>query len=196
MNKLTPEEEQQLLLECIKHDRCAGLVRQYFNLVYYTVRKIYIAKKIRFTTEDIEDRQQDVFEKLFENNKKKLRQYNRKHGLRLEGWIRLIAARTILSHLRKKKELLDDEDFRIPIEDFDNEFGGKSEDRRLDARQKLLKTVEAVENLSPPYDLVLKLDWFHWRSPEEISEILGRPVDDIYVLKSRAVKQLKKILKE
>lgn len=192
IKRLTPEQEQELLRECIKHNKCTRLVQQYYKLVFRTVQKIYIARKIPHTPEDIEDRQQDIFEKLFEKNKKRLKQYNPELGLRLDRWITLIATRTMSDHLKAKKNPLDKGDFRIPIEDSDKELGGISDDKRLDARQNLLLIAEAVENLPSPYDLVLKLGWFHGCSPKEISEILGKSVDNIYVLKSRAEKMLKK----
>ncbi len=185
-----------LLDDCIKYNRCEKLVQLYYNLIYHSVRKVYLAKRIPHTPDDIEDRLQEVFEKLYEKKMKKLRLYDPKFGLRLDGWIRLITTRTVLSHFRKRQEMLDNENFKIPIDDFVDEIAGKLEAPRLEARQRLKVVIDAVENLHPPYDLVLKLEWFHWLGPAEISEIIHRPVNEIYVIKSRAIAKLKKNLRE
>lgn len=196
MKRLGPDEEKRLLRLCVESDQCEDFVRQYYNLVYYSVKKVYDSKKSAYTHEDIEDRLQEVFERLFDGGKKKLRQYNPEFGLRLDGWIRLISAQTVLNHFRKKKEMLDFGNYRVPVEDFDSAFGNKAEGRRLDARQTLMAVRDAVEKLNSPYKIVLKLDWFHFLGPPEISEIINKPVSEVYVIKSRGISRLKKILKE
>ena len=98
------EEDCELLLRCFSGDRKAAeiLVRKFSSLVYQSVQYTIMAKHISFDRSLLEDLHNTVFLQLFESKCKKLRQYKGKNGCSLASWIRLIAVRTALNHLRKK----------------------------------------------------------------------------------------------
>lgn len=191
--KLTAEQEREILRECIEKDECYRIFRQYLNLVRSIAIKIYRSKGVSFTSADMEDRVQDVFEVLFKYNKQKLRQYDPQHGLRFEGWIRLIAAQTVLDYFKRKKEFLNitDEKIRIPVEDMDMISGEK---RAGTSAETQCIMADAIEKLPPDQKLVLKMEYFKGLSPQEIAKYLGKTVNNIYQIKTRALESLRKIL--
>ena len=95
--------DQALLAGCISGNRLTqeALVKQFSNLVYTSVQYILRARNISYCRSDLEDLHNTIFVTLFEKGCKKLRQYKGKNGCSLASWIRLIAIRTVLDHLRK-----------------------------------------------------------------------------------------------
>ncbi len=102
MKKLTPEQEDILLYECITDKECDKLVRQYWNLVYDKVRKTFHFKHAPLNQEDIEEAHQNVFVRLFDHDSRLLKEFDRKKGRSLTGWIVLIAGHTTQNYLREK----------------------------------------------------------------------------------------------
>ena len=72
------EKEQQILDECLFEDKKDGLVIEYGNLIYFTIRRTLLFYNLHFTEEDIEDFHIEVFIRLFEDNCRKLRQFDPK----------------------------------------------------------------------------------------------------------------------
>jgi hypothetical protein len=98
------EEDRQLLTRCLDGDRGASeaFVKKFSGLVYRSAQHTLILKGVAFNKQDLEDLHNTVFLQLFENNLKKLRQYQGKNGCSLSSWIRLVAVRIVLNHFRKK----------------------------------------------------------------------------------------------
>jgi len=98
------EQDRSLLSGCFADNGEARetLVRQFSNLVYQAVLHTLTAKSVQFNRHDVEDLHNNIFVKLFDNNCRKLRQYKGRNGCSLATWIRLVAVRTVLDHLRKK----------------------------------------------------------------------------------------------
>ena len=96
------KEDRELLSKCVSGDRTASemLVRRFSDLVYRAVQYTLMAKHVSFNRHDLEDLHNTVFLRLFEQGCKKLRQYQGKNGCSLASWIRMIAVRTVLDHLR------------------------------------------------------------------------------------------------
>ncbi len=195
--KLTPEEEREILNECIHNKKCEKLTRQYWNLVYKTVQKTFIYKNAPLVREEIEEVHQDVFVQLFDDDCRRLRQYREGGGRNLAGWVVLIANRTALNHLRgKDPHSILGRQYLILFEEMKEELDIKKETDRLEARQKLLKILEAADLLPTLERLVFKLHFFHELSLPEIASQLNREVGNIYTIKSRAVKRLKELTAE
>ncbi|MCP4345602.1 MAG: sigma-70 family RNA polymerase sigma factor [Desulfobacterales bacterium] len=161
MKKLTPEQEDTLLYECITNKNCDKLVRQYWNLVYDKVRKTFHFKHAPMDQADIEEAHQNVFVRLFDYDSRLLKEFDRKKGRSLTGWIVLIAGHTTLNYLRKKS--------------FDSlcEQTGESElaeDRESEDREPQLTDKisinEAVKKLPQADRIVIKLHLFGLSSKE------------------------------
>ncbi len=156
MKKLTPEQEDMLLYECITDKECDKLVRQYWNLVYDKVRKTFHFKHAPLNQEDIEEAHQNVFVRLFDHDSRLLKEFDRKKGRSLTGWIVLIAGHTTLNYLREKG--------------FDSlcEQAGEfeqAEDREPELTDKI-SIYEAVKKLPQADRIVIKLHLFGLSSKE------------------------------
>ncbi|MCK5244979.1 MAG: sigma-70 family RNA polymerase sigma factor [Desulfobacterales bacterium] len=189
------KKDRQLLSECLAGDRKASetLVQQFSDLVYRSVQYTLMTKDVSFNKFDLEDMHNTIFLKLFENRCKRLRQYQGKNGCSLASWIRMIAVRTVLDHLRKRGvDAMVWQKKRIPLEALPElkcdevEFGvqlEKTEQKRLlqDAMQKL-----------PPRDrMFMKLHFDHALSIAEIAETMQLSIGNAYTVKHRAIQRLK-----
>jgi RNA polymerase sigma-70 factor (ECF subfamily) len=197
MKKLSKEEEGKILETCVLANQCIELVRQYINLVGNVAKKTYVKKGIRYSPQDIEDRRQDVFLALFNKNKEKLRLYNPVNGLSLDGWIRLITVRSVLDYFKSRKEILNKKEpgLRIPIEDMEDDIELIAKGKHSNPERETLHKItlmDALEKLPPDQRLVLKLEYIKGLSVQEIAEITGKTVNNIYQIKNRALKRLKK----
>jgi len=197
MKRLTPEEEQKILHECITHKRCEKLSRQYWNLIYKTVEKTFIFKNAPLVREEIEEVHQDVFVQLFDDDCRRLRQYREGGGRNLAGWVILIANRTALNHLRgKDPHGILGRQYLILFEDIKQEFDIRREVNRLEARQKLLKILDTTDQLPTLERLVFKLHYVYELSLAEIASHLDKEIGNIYTIKSRAIKHLKELVED
>ena len=192
MKRLSPEEERQLLYECIVCGKKEKLVQQYWNLVYYTVRKTLTMKNVRFTHEDIEDLRNEVFVKLFDKGCWRLKQYKEELGHGLAGWIALIANRTVLNDLRKRGfNGLSRQNSKVQIEE---ELQLKQEEVDLETMEEKRLIHDAMEKLPSRDRLVLKLHYYHELSLPEVASAIHRTVVATYTIKSRAIKRLKALI--
>lgn len=120
MTMASEEETRVLLSRCFAGDRQAaeGLVRQYSSLVYYAVRNTLLVKVVSFSNQDLEDLHNTVFLALFEDHCRKLKQFEGRNGCSLASWIKLVAVRMVLDHLRRKGvNSLGYRELRIPLEE-------------------------------------------------------------------------------
>ncbi len=193
MKRLSLEEERQLLHECIVCGKKHKVVQQYWNLVYYTVRKTLTIKNVPFTGEDIEDLRSEVFVKLFDKGCWRIRQYREKLGHGLAGWIALIANRTVLNYLRKRGfDSLSWQNSKVQIEE---ELQLKQEEMDLETIEEEKRLIhDAMEKLPSRDRLVLKLHYYHELSLPEVASAIHRTVVATYTIKSRAIKRLKALI--
>ena len=189
MKRLSPEEERQLLYECIICGKKEKLVQQYWNPVYHIVRKTLTMKNVHFTHEDIEDLRNEVFVKLFDRGCRRLRQYREELGHGLAGWIALIANRTVLNYLRKKGfNSLSRKNTRVPIEEIPDL---KHKNNRLEVMEERRIIQDAMEKLPSRDRLVLKLHYYHELSLPEVASLIHTSVGAIYTIKFRAIERLR-----
>lgn len=189
------QKEKEILDECAHFNNCERLLCQYWEIVRFTVIRAFQARHVHFTQDDIEELRNDVFVRLFEHDRKKLKQYDESFGLTLRNWIRLIANQTVGMYLRKKDRIGYLGVSRlIPIEDSDEEFGSIDEMPRYDARQVLMMLEEMMKGMSHAERLVLQLHFEQGLSWQEVASALHRNINNIYQIRHRALKHLKEIL--
>lgn len=195
MKLLTPQEEAQLLEDCLQHGKKERVIQQYWVLVYNAIYKIFSLKKVPFTPEDIEDLRNLVFIRLFEKDCRRLRAYDKDAGLNLAGWIRMITVRIVLNNLKKKG--FHSLGWREKQIEYDDSLSGLfSQKRNLDAEERLCQLKKAMEELPSRDRLVLKLFYFHELSMPEIASYVHRSVANTYTIKSRALVRLKKLIEK
>ncbi|MBN1842464.1 MAG: sigma-70 family RNA polymerase sigma factor [Deltaproteobacteria bacterium] len=188
-------EDHRLLFKCLSGDRTASetLVRRFSELVYGSVQYTLMAKDVSFNRQDLEDLHNTVFLRLFEQGCKKLRQYQGKNGCSLASWIRVIAVRTVLDHLRKNGvDAMVWQKKRIPLEELpelkadDIEFKAQYEK----AEQGRLLRV-GVQRLPPRDRLFMKLHFDHGLSAAEVAEAMQLSIGNVYTIKHRVIQRLK-----
>lgn len=198
------EEESQLLHECLNLGKGDKLIRFSWNMVCFSIRKIFTLKNMQFTEDDIEDLRNEVFLRLFDKGCRKLRQYEANRGMSLRGWIRMITAQTVLLYIRKKDRsgrlgennmvFLDPDkiDANIPIPDQAMEDLNK----RFDARERLVQVTEKIRKLPYMKRLVLELHFLGGLSFQEIASLTNKKIGNIYAIRCRATEQLKEMMGE
>ena len=194
MSNETIEKERKILEDCLLRGNKQALVQEYWNLVYFTVRKIIISKNMHFSVQDIESLRNDVFIQLFDKDCKKLRQYKENLGKGLTPWIKLVAVHTTINNLKKKDPVgFSAQKARVEL-DLVQEKLGYDEEERLDARQGLIYVQEAMKQLPSRYELVLKLHYFDGLNVQKVAKIINTPVERTHTVIHRAREKLKKIL--
>jgi RNA polymerase sigma factor (sigma-70 family) len=189
------KEDRELLSKCASGDRKASetLVRRFSDLVYGSIQYTLMAKHVPFNRQDLEDLHNTVFLRLFEQGCKKLRQYQGKNGCSLASWIRMIAVRTVLDHLRKKGvDAMVWQKRRIPLEELPElkadevEFGAQIEQAE---QGRLLQ--DGMQRLPSRDRLFIKLHFDHELPVAEVAEAMHLSIGNAYTVKHRAIQRLK-----
>ena len=193
--KSSHKEDRRLLSKCFCGDRKAAeiLVRRFSGLVYRSVQYTLLKGNVSLDQPMLEDFHNTVFLQLFENNCKKLRQYQGRNGCSLATWIPLVAVRTVLNHLRKKGfDAVYRQKHRRALDDLPELRSAEMEAVAImeKAEQvRLLKT--GVQNLPPQGRLFMKLHLDQGLPVREVAEAMHISVQNAYTIKHRAIQKLK-----
>lgn len=189
--------DRELLDACFDGSRVAReeFINRFSKLVYYSIHRAFRIKGLAPGREEVEDLFGDVFLSLFDSDFAKLRSFEGRNGCSLASWIRLIAGRKAVDHLRDRhREKADARPER------DSGYAGQSDDEtpeeRFLNREKERILAEAVTRLPPDDLLFLNLYYEEEHSPERIAEILGVSVGTVYSKKHRLLEKLKKLAEE
>jgi len=189
------ETDGRLLTRCISGDREASeqFVRRFSALVYGTIRNTLIVKQTSFIPQDLEDFHNTTFLHLFEHGCKKLRQYRGKNGCSVASWIRLIAVRCVLNHLRKKGiDAIGSEKNKMSLEETcELESSWIEPWAALERKEKEYMIQNGIENLPPRDRLFMKLHFQKDLSVEEIADAMNLSIQNVYTVKHRAVERLR-----
>jgi len=184
-----------LLAKCFAGDRTGSeaLVRRFSDLVYKTVQYTLRARQVPFTGQDLEDLHNTVFLNLFERGCRKLRQYQGRNGCSLATWIRLVAVRIILNHLRTKgPDAAFGQKKRISIDELAPMQGGEADALTLVERaeqERLLQ--EGIQNLTPRERMFVKLHFRQGLPVEQVARTMQMSIENAYTVKHRTVQRLK-----
>jgi RNA polymerase sigma factor (sigma-70 family) len=189
------EQDRQLLSKCISGDRNASeiLVRRFSDLIYKSVQCTLLTKHVSFSSEDLEDFHNTVFLQLFEQRCKKLRQYEGKNGCSLASWIRLVAVRIVLNHLRKRgMDAMLWQKKRVALEDIAELRGEEMEPGSSMAAAEQERLVrDGIQSLPPRDRLFMKLHFDEGLPVEEVAAAMQITVQNAYTVKHRAIQRLK-----
>jgi len=195
MNAGLQKKDQFLLSRCIAGDKKARekFVRKFSDLIFRSVQHTFAAKHIQFNYSDLEDLHNTVFLTLFEKECKKLSQYKGTNGCSLATWIKIVAVRTVLNHIRrkgidsiiwkKKQVALDD----LP-ELKSNDLEALTALEKAEQQQFLQ---ERIQKLPARDRLFLNLHFSKGYSIKEVAEVMQLSVENAYTIKHRAIKRLK-----
>jgi len=192
-------DDFRVLAECIAGKREAWdvFVKRYSRLIYYSITKTLKSQANYLQKEDVEDIFNSIFASLIEDNYKKLRQFEARHGCTLSSWIRLISIRYTLSFLRSQRRHLSIDDnsnskARPLIETLSDNQVSAEEQMELTETEKIIK--RAIEELPSSDRLFVTLHYEKELSSEEIADIMHVSVNTIYSKKNRIREKIKKIL--
>ena len=189
------EEDRRLIAECVSGDRKASevFVRRFSNLVYRSVLYTLRTRHVPYHDQDLEDFHNTIYLKLFEQDCKKLRQYEGRNGCSLATWIRIIAVRTVLNHIRKKgMDAIRWQRKRVPLDEMPEVRGDMAETWDLMDRAERARMVEdGIRSLPPRDRLFMKLHFDQGLPVEEVASALQISVKNVYTIKHRAIKKLK-----
>lgn len=136
--------------------------------------------------EDAEDILQDVFLKAYEN----LNSYNSKR--KFSSWIYRISHNEAVNYIRRKslKKFISWESVVMSKDKLEISSRENGVDKNLLKKEKKQELEKAIENLPFKYKQILILRYFSEKSYQEISEILGKPMNTVGTLISRAKEKL------
>jgi len=137
--------------------------------------------------EDAEDLTETVFIKIW----KSIPSYKNK-GLPFEAWVFRIARNIVIDHYRTKKPKITlDENLKDSLPD------NKETPEDLLHNEMLKKIILNKMRLLPEaYKEIIILKFIEDKENSEISDILEKPIDQVRVLQSRALKALKALIYE
>ncbi len=194
------KEDLNLRDRCVAGDAEATeqLVRQYSGLVYHSIQHALRLRQVFCSPADWEDLHNTVFLQLFEHGCRRLRQYQGKSGCTLASWIRLIAVRTVLNHLRKKSLFsLGDRRQLLALDEI-----GEMKDHRKSVWSQLLQSEQmavmekGIGALSSRDRLFFRLYFEKGLSLQETAEALQISIQNMHTIKHRAVQKLKAYVQE
>lgn len=176
------------------------LIRQYRNgndssfqeLMRRTIKPVFnFAYQYVRSTEEAEDITQDTFFKAWE----KIKQFDA--DKKWKTWIFTIARNTALDHIKKKKATpfssMDPADegiqFSETIEDLE-----PLATELFERAQNSTELSAAMDNLRPDYQSVLMLHYHQELTFEEISVVMGKPMNTVKSWHRRALESIKEIL--
>lgn len=184
------EKEKILLTGCLKGEKAAwdAFVLQYSSLVYHTIRKTLSLYHAEARQQVIEDLFQEFFLSILKDDLKKLRQFRGDRGCSLVSWLRVVAGRLTIDHLRTRG--LSTAEVPESLESNEPDPPAALINRE---EEKLLS--EAVQTLSPRERLFIELSYRRGLPPEGIAAILKVSVSAVYTQKSRIIAKLREILR-
>ncbi|MFV1951289.1 MAG: RNA polymerase sigma factor [Nitrospinota bacterium] len=195
-----PSDDFKLLTECTRGKREAWdiFVKRYSKLVYYSITRTLKSYTNYLPQEDVEDIFNSIFLSFIENNYKKLRQFEARHGCTLSSWVRLISIRYTIDFLRSQRKHIsmnDDSNKSRPFIDTlpNNQV---SFEEQIESKETESAIKEAIDALPSSDKLFVKLHYEKELSPEEIANIMNISINTVYSKKNRIKEKIKKILKK
>lgn len=188
----------ELLRGCLRGDAAARqrLVEEYSGIVSYGVTVIFQQFGRPSRREEIEDFCQDVFLALFDQDARKLRQYQGRNGCSLASWIRVVANRLTIDRLRREGRT-------VSLDDPNNLESSRVREAEPDARpgpepqveeaQRAARVREMIGQLPPKDQLFVQLFYFQGLPIEEVAEAIGVTTNAAYVRKMRLHEKLRRL---
>lgn len=188
----------ELLRGCIRGDAESRrrFVEEYSGIVSFGVSVIFQQFGRPSRKEEIEDLCQDVFLSLFDQDARKLRQYQGRNGCSLASWVRVVANRLTIDRLRREGRT-------VSLDDPGNAESSRVRDAHPDARPGPEPQVEEarraqrvramIDDLPPKDQVFVRLFYFQGMPIEEVASTIGITTNAAYVRKMRLHEKLRRI---
>lgn len=192
------QQEKTLVARCIQGNKDAwqDFIRSYSSLVYFIVQKVLNSRHSDAAREEIEDLHNDIFLSIIDNNGKKLRQYEGKNGCTVASWVRMIAVRSTIDYLRKKRDTLSlsaDETVRAVEQ---QSASSRNPVKNLEDLERKQLLQDALAALPEKDQLFLKLFYYKETPPQEIAALLHLSASAVYSRASYLRDKLREALKK
>lgn len=158
-----------------------------FGKIYdFLLDRVYRFIYFRLSSkEEAEDLTENIFLKIWDN----LESYRSEQSIPFEAWVFRIARNAVIDYYRTKKQQVSIET-AYEVEDSNN----PTVEEIVEANLTKEKVLEALKKLPDSYKEIITLKFIEGLENDEISQILEKPVDQVRVLQSRALKALRKVL--
>jgi len=185
------EQERTLIAGCAKGEKAAwdAFVRQYSNLIYHTIKKTFSLHHTEPTSDSVDDLFQEVFLSLVKDDFTQLRRFRGDNGCTLASWLRMIASRRTIDHLRKVKFQYDS------LEDHVADATQEVRDPGIEQDQAKL-IFQAIAELSPHDRIFIDLLFRQELPAPDVAAILRISVGAVYTQKSRILAKLRETLEK
>jgi RNA polymerase sigma-70 factor (ECF subfamily) len=168
-----------LVTKAIEGDRDAfgKLYLRHLDAIYR-----YIFFRVNQSAEEAEDISEIVFFKAWQS----LARFKEESG-NFRAWIYRIAHNAVIDHYRKQNKL----------EQLTEDIESNDEDalERIDKENKVATVTEALKFLTDEQKQMVTLKFMNDLSNKEIAKLLGKNEEAIRAIQSRALKTLRKVLK-
>ena len=183
------DDAKQLLLRCFEGDKASWdrFVQDYAGLIYHTIKKTLALHRGSTPADSAEDIFQDTFLSLVKDDFAQLRRFRGDNGCTLASWLRMIAARRTIDHLRKSNQPAN------PLEEsvLDG-LADESENEGSDEQLQLLASV--LPELQPGERIIIDLFFRQNLSAPDVASILHLSIGAVYTQKSRILAKLREAL--
>jgi len=184
------EKEKTLIAGCLRSEKAAwdSFVRQYSNLVYYTIKKTLVRHHSDPHADVVEELYQEFFVSLLRNDCKKLRQFRGAHGCSLASWLRIVTSRLTIDFIRKQA---------LPSSKVANAIARDSPDPAeslINQEQERLLS-QVIQSLPARDRILLDLCYRQMLGSEEVAQLLKTSVNAVYVQKSRVLEKIREVLR-
>ena len=192
------KSDSALVSDCLNGKREAWdtFVERFSKLVYYSINKTLRSHSCYLQEEDVADVYNSLFLAFLENDCKKLRQFEGKHGCSLSSWIRLITVRHTIDFLRGQRSHLSVDDEQGEASDILERYadGQASVQEQMELAEAHRELHQAIASLPESDQLFVKLYYEQELPPEDIAVILNVSVNTIYSKKNRLQEKLKTMI--
>jgi len=184
------EQEKKLIAGCVKGEKPAwdAFVRQYSNLIYHTIKKTFSLHYTEPRPDLVDDLFQEVFLSLVTDDFAQLRRFRGDRGCTLASWLRMIAARRTIDHLRKAR--LQRQTITDAADCTDDVSDAVSERLWSESLARVLDT------LAPRERIMIDVFFRQNLPAQDVASILHLSIGAVYTQKSRILDKLRKTLEQ
>lgn len=158
---------------------------RYSRLIYYSIQRTSQIKSYPLTPEELEDLFHEIFELLLRDDCKKLRQYRGDRGCTVATWLRTIAVRHVLDHIRRSGRPYLRVDFEAEAEaaavaESSLQGPALSPEEMLLVKEREELVSQAIAELSEEDRRFVELYYLRELSPEDVARALRVTVSTVY----------------
>jgi RNA polymerase sigma factor (sigma-70 family) len=190
------DTDEALIKGCLANSRRAWntFVQRHSRYVYFMITKTGARYNTHIDSDAVADLYGDVFTGFIENDFKRLRDFEGRNQCSLRSWVRMIAVRKTIDHLRKKTRKT------VSIEALRATSGFEPVSNEADSLSLLLEhensqrepSVESItQGLSDSDRLLLELFLVQGLKASEVSTALNISVGAVYTRKNRLIDRMR-----